>query len=64
MQSLFIRSNTGPAGDCVSIEKHMNLINYIASLPITDSTLDFALVCAGIITIRIMLSVAFAQLNK
>ena len=41
----------------------MNLINHILSLPISSSTLDFALVCAGIVVVRVMLSIVLHKLN-
>ena len=41
----------------------MNLINHIMSLPISSSTLDFALVCAGIVAVRVLLSVVLHKLN-
>ena len=41
----------------------MNLINHIMSLPVNQSTLDFALVCAGIVAVRVMLSVVLHKLN-
>ena len=34
------------------------------SLPIEQSTLDFALVCAGIVAVRVALSVVLHKLNK
>jgi hypothetical protein len=42
----------------------MKTIEHILSLPINDSTIDFALVCAAIIATRIALSFAFSHLNK
>ena len=42
----------------------MNLINHILSLPWDSSTLDFALICAGMVAARIMLSVVLHKLNK
>lgn len=41
----------------------MNLINHIMSLPIDQSTLDFALVCAAIVAIRVVLSIVLYKLN-
>lgn len=41
----------------------MNLINHIMSLPVSSSTLDFALVCAAIVAIRVLLSVVLHKLN-
>ena len=41
----------------------MNLINHILSLPIDQSTLDFALLCAGIVAVRVMLSIVLHKLN-
>jgi hypothetical protein len=42
----------------------MNLINHILSLPVDQSALDFALICAGMVAVRIMLSVVFHKLTK
>jgi hypothetical protein len=42
----------------------MQTINHILSLPVDQSTLDFALVCAAMIAARIGLSVAFHKLTK
>jgi hypothetical protein len=42
----------------------MQTITHILSLPLSDSALDFALVCAGIVTLRVMLSVVIHKLNK
>jgi hypothetical protein len=42
----------------------MQTINHILSLPISDKTLDFALVCAAIVTVRVMLSIVLHKLNK
>ena len=41
----------------------MNLINHIMSLPVNQSTLDFALICAGIVAVRVLLSIALHKLN-
>jgi hypothetical protein len=41
----------------------MNTINHILSLPWNQSTLDFALICAGMIGVRIMLSVVLHKLK-
>ena len=41
----------------------MNLINHIMSLPISSSTIDFALICAGIVAVRVMLSIVLHKLN-
>jgi hypothetical protein len=42
----------------------MQTINHILSLPLSDTTLDFALVCAAIVTVRLMLSVILRKLSK
>jgi hypothetical protein len=42
----------------------MQTINHIFSLPVDNSTLDFALICAAIVTIRVMLSVVLHKLSK
>jgi hypothetical protein len=42
----------------------MNTIHHILSLPWDQSTLDFALICAGMVAVRIMLSVVFHKINK
>jgi hypothetical protein len=41
----------------------MNIINHIMSLPVDQSTLDFALVCAAIVAIRVVLSIVLHKLN-
>ena len=41
----------------------MNIINHIISLPVSSSTLDFALICAGIVVVRVLLSVVLHKLN-
>ena len=41
----------------------MNLITHIMSLPVNQSTLDFALVCAGIVVVRVALSIVLHKLN-
>ena len=41
----------------------MNLINHIMSLPVDQSTLDFALVCAVIVAVRVALSIVLHKLN-
>jgi hypothetical protein len=41
----------------------MNIITHIMSLPIEQSTLDFALVCAGIVAVRVLLSIVLHKLN-
>ena len=42
----------------------MNLINHILSLPVDQSTLDFALVCAGIVAVRVLLSIVLHKFAK
>jgi hypothetical protein len=42
----------------------MNIIHHILSLPWDSSTLDFALICAAMVTARVMLSVVFHKINK
>jgi hypothetical protein len=42
----------------------MNLINHILSLPVDQSSLDFALICAGMVAVRVLLSVVLHKLNK
>lgn len=42
----------------------MNTINHILSLPVNNSTLDFALVCAAIVAVRVGLSIVLHKLNK
>jgi hypothetical protein len=42
----------------------MNTITHILSLPVNDNTLDFALICAGIVTLRIGLSIVLNKLAK
>jgi hypothetical protein len=42
----------------------MQTISHILTLPVDQSTLDFALICAGIVAIRIGLSIVLHKLNK
>jgi hypothetical protein len=42
----------------------MNTINHILSLPVDQSTIDFALICAAMVAVRIMLSVIFHKLSR
>jgi len=42
----------------------MNTINHILTLPVNQSTIDFALVCAGIVAIRIGLSIVLHKLSR
>jgi hypothetical protein len=42
----------------------MNTINHILSLPVNQSTIDFALICAAIVAIRVGLSVIFHKLSR
>jgi hypothetical protein len=42
----------------------MQTINHILSLPVDQSTLDFALICAAMVAARIGLSVIIHKLYK
>jgi len=42
----------------------MQTITHILSLPVDQSTLDFALICAAMVAVRIGLSVIFHKINK
>jgi hypothetical protein len=42
----------------------MNTIHHILSLPWDQSNLDFALICAAMVAVRVGLSVVFHKLNK
>ena len=42
----------------------MNTIAHILSLPVSSDTLDFALLCAAIVTVRIGLSIVMHKLAK
>jgi hypothetical protein len=42
----------------------MQTINHILTLPVSSNTLDFALVCAGIVAVRIGLSIILHKLSK
>ena len=47
------------------LERHtMQTITHILSLPVDNSTLDFALVCAGIVAVRVGLSIVLHKLAK
>jgi hypothetical protein len=42
----------------------MQTISHILSLPVDQCTIDFALICAAIVAVRVGLSVILHQLNK
>ena len=42
----------------------MQTINHILTLPVNQSTIDFALVCAGIVAVRIGLSIILHKLSR
>jgi hypothetical protein len=42
----------------------MQTINHILSLPVDQSTIDFALICAAMVAARIGLSIVLHKLNK
>jgi hypothetical protein len=42
----------------------MQVLTHILTLPVDQSTIDFALICAGIVAIRIGLSIVLHKLNK
>jgi hypothetical protein len=42
----------------------MQVITHILALPVNDSTIDFALVCAGIVAVRIGLSIVLHKLSR
>lgn len=42
----------------------MQTISHILSLPVSSDTLDFALICAAMIAVRIGLSVIFHEISK
>lgn len=42
----------------------MQTITHILSLPVNDSTLDFALICAAIVALRVLLSVIFHKMSR
>jgi hypothetical protein len=42
----------------------MQTISHILSLPISSETIDFALICAAMVAVRIGLSIVFHKLNK
>jgi hypothetical protein len=44
--------------------KTMQTITHILTLPVNQSTIDFALVCAGIVSVRIGLSIVMHKLTK
>jgi hypothetical protein len=41
----------------------MNVINHIMSLPVSDDTINLALICAGILAVRVGLSVILHQIK-
>jgi hypothetical protein len=42
----------------------MTTITHILALPVNQSTIDFALICAAIVAIRVGLSIVLHKLNK
>jgi hypothetical protein len=42
----------------------MNVINHILSLPVSSDTLNLALICAALVTVRIGLSVILHKLPR
>jgi len=42
----------------------MQTISHILALPVSSSTLDFALICAGIVALRVGLSIVLHKVNK
>jgi hypothetical protein len=42
----------------------MNTITHILSLPVNQGTIDFALICAGIVAVRAGLSIIFHKLSR
>jgi len=42
----------------------MTTISHILSLPVSSDTLDFALICAAIVAVRVGLSVIFHKLSR
>jgi len=42
----------------------MNTITHILSLPVDQSTIDFALICAGIVAVRVLLSIVIHKLSR
>jgi hypothetical protein len=42
----------------------MQVLTHILTLPVSSSTLDFALVCAGIVAIRVLLSIVIHKLPR
>jgi hypothetical protein len=42
----------------------MQTISHILSLPVDQSTLDFALICAAIVAVRVMLSIVLHKLSR
>jgi hypothetical protein len=42
----------------------MQTIHHILSLPVNQSTLDFALICAAMVAVRVMLSIVLHKLSR
>jgi hypothetical protein len=42
----------------------MQTITHILTLPVSSNTLDFALICAAIVAVRVGLSIIIHKLNK
>ena len=42
----------------------MQVITHILTLPVDQGTIDFALVCAGIVAVRVGLSIVLHKLSR
>jgi len=42
----------------------MQVLTHILSLPVNQSTIDFALICAAIVAVRIGLSIVLHKLSR
>ena len=42
----------------------MQTIAHILSLPVNQSTIDFAMICAAIVAVRVGLSIVLHKVNK
>lgn len=42
----------------------MQTISHILTLPVSSNTLDFALICAAIVAVRVGLSIVLHKVNK
>jgi hypothetical protein len=48
----------------LTLENHMTIINHILSLPVSDDTINLALICAALVVVRVGLSIVLHNLSR